>query len=189
VYAASNPANVKVQIGHFLKCDLKDLIILVVALVLAAVIAIFNWKPALIVLGIGLVVPVMSVFTAKQVFAEGDVLPALVIDGDRNLVALLVDLSKGGKPIWAVKVLRQPLGRVTGGPFETGTRLAFVGLYNAPPSATQWKNVGGYLVNAGTTSGKTIKRVVASITDEQWSRLKKAVRTLEEPYATGLHEL
>lgn len=188
MYAASNPADVRVQIVHFLKCDLKDLIILVGAFVLALALIAVDWRASLLVLGIAAIVFGMSVYQAKQTFAEGDACPALVVDVARNLVAVATDLSKGGKPYPVVKVLKQPLGRVTGGPFEEKTRLAFVAMYNGFPQEPRWRNFGGYLVNTGTTSKKAIQRVLDSIADEQWDWLEKAVAKLDEPYTPGLYE-
>jgi hypothetical protein len=188
MHTASNPANVKVEMVHFLKCDLKDILILVGALVAGGVIAIFSWKPAVIVAGLGIAVFVFSFFQTRQVFSDGDVCPALVVDPKRNLVAVGTDLSKTGEPVPAVKVLKQPLGRVTGGPFEKDTRLAFVAMYNGFKHEPRWRGFGGYLVNSGTTNEKTIRRVLKSIDVEQWEQLEAALDQLDKPYRPGLYD-
>jgi hypothetical protein len=189
MFAASNPAKVRVMVMHFLKCDMKDLIILVAAIVLSGGLLVVNWKLALIILGIAVFVVGFSISQAKQVFSEGDVCPAIVVDSQKKLVAVFTSLSKTPKPHYVVKVLKQPLGRLPGGPFPEGKRLAFVAMYNGFPQEPLWKNFGGYLVNTGTTSKKTIQRVVSSIPDQQWKRLEKAINQLEAPPQAGLFEV
>jgi hypothetical protein len=189
MYTASNPAKVRLQVGHFLKCDLKDVLILAGAIVLSGIIAIFNWKPALLVLGIGVAVVIFGIFQTKNMFDVGDVCPAMVIDPQRNLVAVATDLSKTGKPHPVVKVLKQPLKRVTGGPFERDARLAFVAMYNGFAQEPRWRDFGGYLVNTGTTDQKAIKKTLRSISDEQWEGLEAAVAELEKPYRPGLYDV
>ena len=187
-FAASNPARVRVQFGHFLKCDLKDAWILLGSTVLAAATVAFKWQLALILLGVGLVVVVMSVFETKKLFAEGDVCPAIVVDAGRNLIAAFADLSKGGPDVPAIRILKQPLGRVAGGPFERGTRLAYVALYNGYPQQPRWKSFGGYLVNSGTTSRKAIQRVLNSIPLEDWERLEEGLAQIPQPFRPGQYE-
>lgn len=188
-YSASRPAKVKVELMHFLKCDGKDLIVLAVALVAGALLLPLSWKPALIVAGIGLFVFLVSIFQTPSVFAEGDTCPAIVVDTERRLIAVLTDLAKAGSPMPVVKIMKQPLGRVTSGPFKKGTRLAFVAMYSGQPAARSWSNFGGYLVNAGTTSAKVIQRVVQSIPDEDWDALVTALRQLEQPFQPGLYDV
>lgn len=186
---ASNPAGVSVQLGHFLKSDGKDLIILVVALALGAALLAVNWKPAAIVAGIGTFVFLFSALSAKDIFKSGDVCPAVVVDSDRQLVAVMTDLAQGGKSLPVVKVLAQPLRRAVQGPVKKGTRLAFVAMYAGQPGQRAWNNFGGYLINTGTSNQKAIQRVLASISDAEWSRLMTAVKGLETPYRTGLFDV
>jgi hypothetical protein len=188
MHAASNPAKARVEMLHFLKCDLKDIFILVGSLLAAGIIVIFSWKPAVIVAGLGIAVFVISFFQTRQVFSEGDVCPALVVDPKRNLIAVATDLSKTGDPVPAVKILKQPLGRVTGGPFEKNTRLAFVAMYNGFKHEPRWRNFGGYLINTGTTNEKTIRRVLKSIDQEQWEQLEAGLEQLDRPYRPGLYD-
>lgn len=189
MHVASNPANARVMVMHFLKCDLKDLIILVAGIVLCGALLAVNWKLALILLALAVIVVGMSIATAKQVFSDGDVLAAMVVDPERKLVAVCGDLSKTGRPHYVVKVLKQPLGRIPGGPFPEGKRLAFVAMYNGFPKEAVWRGFGGYLINTGTTSMKTIKRVVSSIPEKEWTRLERALDKLEDPLKTGVFEI
>lgn len=187
-FHASNPAKIKVQLGHFLKCDLKDVIILVASVLLAAAVVAFSWKLALILLLLGPGVAIYSMFEARKVFAEGDVCPAIVIDADRNLIAAYADLSKTEDEYPVIKVLKQPLGRVAGGPFKNGTRLALVAMYNGFPQEPNWRSFGGYLANAGTTKKKVVQRVVNSVPEADWQRLEDGIAQLEQPYSKGQYE-
>lgn len=187
-FVASNPARVRVRFGHFLKCDLKDIVILAGAVVLAAAIVAFNWKLSLILLVVAAGIVIFSVIETRNLFANGDVCPAVVVDADRKLIAAFTDLSKAGPEVPAIRILKQPLGRVTGGPFETGTRLAFVALYNGYPQEPRWKGFGGHVVNAGTTSRKTIQRVLNSIPPEEWERLEEGLAQIPEPYRPGQYD-
>jgi hypothetical protein len=189
MFAASNPAKVRLMVMHFLKSDLKDLPILGAAIVLSGALLAVNWKLALIVLGLAVFVVVFSIATAKQVFSDGDVCPAMVVDSEGKLVAIFTDLSKTNRPHYVVKVMKQPLNRLPAGPFPEGKRLAFLASYNGYPQEPIWKGFGGYLVNTGTTSKKSIERVVSSIPDEQWKRLKQAVGQLEDPLKPGMYEV
>lgn len=188
-YVASNPAGVKVDLMHFMKCDLQSPIILVGAIVVGGVVAPFNWQVAAMLSGVGVFVFVFSLYQAREIFAEGDVCPAIVVDPRRQLVAVMTDLSKTGASCPVVKILKQPLRRAVKGEIKKGTRLAFVAMYNGQPMARNWANFGGYLINSGTTRKKAIRRVVESIPDSQWQTLIAAVREMDEPYAPGLYDL
>lgn len=185
--AASNPAGVRMDPVHFLTTDAKDLIILVGSLLAGGALVLFSWKLALIIAGLGVAVVVISVSTAKGAFQEGDVCAAIVLDPDRELVAVLADFSQGGVPIPVVKILKQPLRRAVG-PTKPGTRLAFCALYSGRPGAQKWTNVGGYLVNTGTRDVHAIERVVSSISQDEWDFLISAVQQLETPCAPGLYD-
>ena len=189
MYIASNPAQIRIDVVHFLLSDRKDLTVLAVAVVLGGIIAVYNPWAAMFVLGIGVAMGVVSILQARTAFAEGDACPAIVVDPERNLIAVYTDLTKGGPLRPVIKILKQPLGRVTGGPFERRTRLAFAALYNGFPQEPTWRNFGGYLVNAGTRDPEVIERIVRRIPDFQWDVLEGAVASMTAPPKPGLYEL
>lgn len=187
-YVASNPARVRVELGHFLKCDLKDVLIVGGSVIAAGIIAVFSWKGALIVLGLGLAMGLFSLFEAKRIFAEGDVCPAIVVDAERSLVAAFTDLSKGGPEVPVIRIFKQPLARATGGPFAKNARLAYVAMYNGYPNEPRWRSFGGYLVNLGTTKKKAIQRVLTSIPGEEWEKLEEGLAQIPAPFKPGQYE-
>src|SRR5690606_4469307 len=105
-----------------------------------------SWKPAVTIMGLGTFVFLFSAFSAGDIFKSGDICPAVVLDPDLQLVAVMADLSQGQKSSPAVKVLKQPLRRAVQGPIKKGTRLAFVAMYSGHPGQRQWNNFGGYLI-------------------------------------------
>ncbi|MDZ7618794.1 MAG: DUF3239 domain-containing protein [Patescibacteria group bacterium] len=189
MYIASNPAQIRIDVVHFLLSDRKDLILLAGAVAIGGILAVYNPWAALVVLGIGVAMGVISIFQARTAFAEGDACPAIVVDPERNLIAVYTDLTKGGSPRPVVKVLKQPLGRVAGGPFQRRARLAFAALYNGFPQEPTWRNFGGYLANAGTRDEAVIERIVRRIPDYQWDVLEGAVASMATPVKPGLYEL
>jgi len=188
-YVASNSAGLKVDIFHFLKTDGKDLILFAVALLVGGAVASVNWKVGLTIMGIGAFVPLSSVFSVPTIFREGDVCPAVVIDPDRQLVAIFTNLSKGGRPKPVVKVLKQPLRRAVKKPVKKGTRLAFIAMYNGFAGSPNWANFGGYLADVGTGSSKAIQRVLSSISETDWENVLTAVKGLKQPYREGLFDV
>lgn len=189
MYIASNPARIHIDIVHFLISDRKNLTILAGAVALGGIIAVYNPWAALVVLGISGAFTMVSILQARTAFAEGDACPAIVVDPERNLVAVYTDLTKGGHLRPVIKILKQPLGRVIGGPFESRTRLAFAALYNGFPQELTWRNFDGYLVNVGTRDQEVIQQIVRRIPDCQWDVLEGAVATMASPPKPGLYEL
>lgn len=189
MYIASNPARIRMDVVHFLVTDRKDLTVLAVAVVFGGLTAVYSPWAAMLVLGIGVAMVVVSILQARTAFAEGDACPAIVVDPERNLVAVYTDLTKGGSLRPVIKIVKQPLGRVSGGPFEPRTRLAFAALYNGFPQEPTWQNFGGYLVNAGTRDLEVVERIVRRIPDCQWDVLEGAVAGMAPPVKPGLYEL
>ena len=186
---ASNPAGVRVDLLHFLKCDGKDLIVLAGALLIGGVVAAFDWKIALLIIGIGGFVAIASMVSAPEIFREGDVCPAVVVDPDRQLVAVMANLSKTARGAPVIKILRQPLRRAVQRPVKRGTRLAFIAMYNGRPSAPAWANFGGYLVDSGTRSTKAIQRVLSNISEPEWERLLSSMSSMKKPFQPGLYDM
>ena len=154
MYVAGNPGRVRINYGHFYRCFPKEwvtwLLVGSVGLTLLAV----DVRLGAIVSGIAAAVFVFGSKQWKELFADCDVCPAVVVDVERNLVAVYTDLSKGGEPYPVVKIVKQPLNQAAGGPFKRGTRLATVASYNGYAYEPNWRNFSPFLVNCGTRSKK-----------------------------------
>lgn len=121
-------------------------------------------------------------------FRHGCVCPALLLSEDDGLVAVYDDLSMRGRPYLVVKIVREPMHRMSGGPFETGDRLAAVAVYRGKPeSSGRWANFYPKTVNCVTMSRKKIDRVMRGISEQEWDNLLAAVAQLERPYRPGLY--
>ncbi len=186
---ASNPAGIRVDLAHAFKCDGKDLILLAVGLIVGGIVAPFHWQAGLIIMGIGAFFPVASLMTLPQHFRDGDVCPAVVLDPDRQLVAVMTNLSKTGRSKYVIRVLSQPLKRAVQRPVKKGTRLAFVAMYSGHAALPNWLNFGGYLADSGTRNSKTIQRVLASIDDADWDLLLDGLKQIEKPYSPGMYDI
>jgi Protein of unknown function (DUF3239) len=184
---ASNPAWVRFDWRHFLKCD-RRVLAFAVTLALAAG-GLYFVKPLLsLVLLVAVVLTFFhSIRQAKGVFANGTVFAAQVIDAKRNLLAVFGDLSKVGRSVPAIKVIRQPLERLLGTRPRNGTRLAYVGIYNGVAGRSRWLNFNGWLVNAGTPDRRAVARVVQSIPSDDWEMLEKGIACLPTPYRPQLY--
>ena len=185
-FTASNPGNVRVDLKHFWKCNPMDLYFLGGLCLIAGALFFAHWGAGLTALVVGLAFIVSQIREAQSVFLRGDLCPAMVVDAEKNLIAVSTDLSKGDRPHRVVKVFKQPLHRVAGGPFRLKSRLAFVALYAGVPREVNWRDFGGYVVNSGTTSKKAIQRALGTFTDEEWSILEAAAAKLKKPYEVGV---
>ncbi len=182
--------NVKFEPLHFLLSDRKDLILLIVGLVIAGGVATVKPVGGLIVIGIVLVVVLMSVFgTARGAFqGNGDLVPAMVIDPKRNLIAAYTDLNKDGEGMPVIQVFKAPLSRLPDAPLKAGTRLAMVVMYNGFAHESNWRNFGGWLIHAGTKNKKVIQRAIESFDDDDWEILKDGIRQIKKPYRVKLYK-
>lgn len=71
-----------------------------------------------------------------------------------------------------------------------GTRFAILGefqQYNDDES--RWESCGVMLPEDGTSDAKTLKRVLNSITEEEWAMLDRGVQLLSKPYEHGTYPL
>ncbi|QDT63071.1 DUF3239 domain-containing protein [Calycomorphotria hydatis] len=186
---ASNPGNVRINFARFLWADLKDTIILVVVSVVCAFIYPQEPRVAYIIGGIGLFVVLYGLYQANSLFREGDACPGIVLDPASGSIAVLADLSTTSNPHYVVSIKKVGLSRSSGGPYKVGSRVPYIAFYNGSSSDRRWRGFGGHIVQAGTNSKKTIKRVILSIDDEEWQVLKAAAKRIPLPYRSKTYTL
>jgi hypothetical protein len=116
----------------------------------------------------------------------GETNPAVVVSTEPSLVAVWTDMTTGGDPWPAIKVVPQPLGRMTGGPPAVGDRLAAVALYYGSGKEGHWDDFTPEVVNCLTTDPGVIARVVATIDEEQWQALTEGLGRIPTPAKPGL---
>jgi hypothetical protein len=186
-FDAANPARVQLDLFHFLKCDLQSSFLYAGVALAGAGVCFFQLVAGIVICAIAGIAWGMALVEAKRVFQRGEICAAQIVDAKSNLIAAFTDLSRGSRPVPALKVVRQPLRRALGGSLRDGTRLAYVALPNGFPGRSRWENFGGYLVNSGTTNSTVIRRVVASISAEDWDLLERGVAGLYGSFQKGLY--
>ena len=106
---------------HFLCYPTATLIILGLALACVAGAILLHWS---FWFGVALFAAALwlDISGSRWQALYGDVNPAIVVSTEPFLVAVSTDLTTGGDSYPAIKVLRQPLQRMTGGPPQLGAQ-------------------------------------------------------------------
>lgn len=184
---ASNPGRTRVQWPVFIYNFPKWFIIYAVILVGSVAIGVGGdnraWVGALIFGLIG----AMGLYRVSSQFNLGCVNPTQVVSTSPPLVAVYTDLTTGGDPYDVVKVLHQPLGKMTGGMPRVGQRLSSVALYAGDISKAHWDDFDPVVVNCVTASRADIERTLKSIPDDEWQCLEEGLRQVPTPQKPGLY--
>ncbi|MGY8769981.1 MAG: hypothetical protein ACKVH8_16305 [Pirellulales bacterium] len=127
-YYASNPARVDIEIGRYLLMEPKALFFPVLLMAASPFLLAVSWEAASAVAATGIGTLIFDIFHARNLFASGDTLAAVVVDPKRQLVAVYADLSKGGPVAPAIKIMKLPINRILGKKSEIDDRLAYIAL-------------------------------------------------------------
>jgi hypothetical protein len=187
---ASNPGRTRIQWSRWLVCFPWIPAAALLGSVAVGIAALLI-KP-IVFAGAGVIVFFLFVHlnTQRQKFLAGDVNPGVVVSDSPYLVAVLFDMAKGRGTRPAVKVVRQPLGRMTGGPAKVGDRLATVSLYGGDVGGGDaWGDAYPTVINCATANETDVARVQRSISRADWARLDAAVARLPTPQTPGLYTL
>jgi hypothetical protein len=124
---------------------------------------------------------------AKQKFYMGDVCPGVVISAQQNLVAVFTDLTTGREgPKPAIKILKQPLRRMSPEAAYDGMRVAAAALYHGHAREGAWRDFSPELINCVVREPKEIVRVLGSIPEGEWQKLDTTLARIPEARA-GLY--
>lgn len=185
---ASNPGRLKVHFLAYLRCFPSTPLILAGLVGFSILLALFGPPRAWIALLVVLALCGLGLQRLNEYFWSGDVNPAGVVSVRPYLVAVYGDLTTQADGYWPViKILPQPLDRMTGGPPPLGTRLATVAMYD-PNNATaeHWGDFWPRVINCVSNSRADIARVLASIPEDDWARLEEGLRQVPAPHRPGL---
>jgi hypothetical protein len=185
---ASNPGQLVIQWGKYLACYPWEPVFTLIAggLGVGAAVGFGNGQlPATAAIAIGVVAILGAVgwqlLQRRDHFRHGCVCPAVVISTNPYLIAVATDLATTDAARYpAIKIMKQPLGKMTGGPPQIGTRLATVATYRGDVNSAHWDDFEPIVVNCVTTDEREIARVFSSITQEEWEDLDRGVRHLPE---------
>jgi hypothetical protein len=194
-FAASNPGNLEVSLVKYFLCfPLWPSVFVLCCLAGAVVVALWpsSWTG-----GIALA-PILLAWAqwgaTKNSFRKGCVCAGVVVSTDPYLIAVLSNLrfSPDVPERNVIKILPQPLARMTGGPPDPETRLATIAMFQMSP--TEQDKASGYfidfhpkVVNCVTYNQKDIDRVLGSIPVEEWNDLDCGLKEVPRPYQPGLY--
>jgi len=186
---ASNPGRVPVHYWHYFRCFPRYPLVLACLMLVFIAAAFWHWG-----FWAGFVVLLVANYLywsgARWQGLYGDVNPAVVVSTDPYLVAGFTDLGTGPREHGpAIKVGRQPLQRMTGGPPALDTRLATVATYFGSDKASHWDDFFPEVVNCLTTDAKVVARTLATILDDEWEQLDEGLKKVPRPYKPGLCKL
>lgn len=181
---------IKIDFRVLLKCYPGEVLFYAVGVIVG--IALLTVSPALggVVAGIAIVAGFMNVYTWKGHFAAGALLPAVVVNPDKNLIAVLADMNaQGGKPYLMLKIAKRPIKGATGAPFKKGSKLATVTTFHNTNlvDKKRWTDINPIVVNCATGNRKTIKRALNAIDEEEWDDLMRAVKKMKQPMKPGIY--
>lgn len=141
-----------------------------------------------LLIGVGLTALLLLRRRLAYVFAEGDVVPGMVIDLKPPLVGMLIDLTKDEQGPLAVKILPYPRRSVLGKRLAIGQRVPIACTYCGKDSEPWWNDVDPEWLEDGCGNTAVLNRILASQPEEDWVLLNDAVSAL--PYrAAGVYQL
>ncbi len=190
---ASKPGGIPLQHGVYSRCFPGKAVLLLLAALVVLAVAIGlgmagQWRAltAWVVFAGGGVV--FAIRRVEEQFRHGDVNPSRVMSLNPPLIAVLADLNTGAGPSRPfVKVVRQPLERLSGGSLRLGDNAATVALYKGKPEKGVWDDIDPVLTACGTRDEAQIQRVLSSIPPDQWASLDAALTQVPTPIKAGLY--
>lgn len=192
---ASNPGNVKVDfLFAFLNYPVGSLIMFGAGIVLMALGGWYFYQPNGAKNGVGIMAVgvgawglcIWGWYLFSRTMIYGCANPGIIVDPDKGLVAVLTDLDCGiGEEHWVIKINKQPLSKMTGGPPEEGMRLGTVAGYAGNPENGHWDTFEPYVVNCLTKDTKRIKKVLATFSARDWAMLREGLEEVPTPYEPG----
>lgn len=190
--AAANPGMLRISMLKFWlsfpKWPTVWTSLLLISVLLGVFLTCFGWVLALLFL----VVKVFYWKVVRNKFIGGCVNPSVVLSLDPPLVAVLTNLTKGETETeWNfIRILRQPIANMTGGPPQVGQRLATAALYTvSDDDCPHWEYFAPVVVNCVTWNTADIQRVFFSIQSSDWEEISQGLKQLPQPFVEGLYKV
>jgi hypothetical protein len=120
-------------------------------------------------------------------FWHGDANPGIIVSTNPTLVAVSTDMRTGYGEYPAVKIIRAPTRDVEGRQYEVGDHLPTVALYSGSQTNSHWDNFDPRPAQAATSSRRAIRKLLNRFAEEDWARLESYLRSIPQPYRTGLY--
>lgn len=177
---AGNQAFIRPQFLHFFKCYPSTILTMAGGLVLAAAVAAFGTFVipfCFVVAAIRLLYS--EIQDARSKFYWGDQNGGIVVSLNPPLVAVMANLTMTGQSyLPALKIWRQPLARMAGGPATLGMRLPTVAIYQRGKGDQIWEDFSPDVVNCVTTDPAVIEKSLRAIPEHEWEALENALDRL-----------
>lgn len=186
---ATNPARLDLNFAHWLAANPRHIVFNAIMAALGLILLLVKWQVGLALL---LVTGIVLYRTRKDMrgkFYRGDVCPGVVLSAATGLVAVAADLKAAtnvSRP--AIKILKQPLHKVTAYALQDGTRIAAVAEYYGNVQQTTWKNFFPEVIPCSVHDEAENQRVLDSIAEEQWQTLDTYLSQIPEA-RPGLYRL
>lgn len=118
---------------------------------------------------------------AREHFRSGCINPALVVADE--LLAVYTDLGHSGRKFPTIRIVSQPLSRMSWGPAELGQRLVTISVYYAGwLDPYRWAEFEPIAVNCLTSQKAEISRLTSSLDQEEWECLETYLAKVPKPY-------
>ncbi len=183
--AASRPGQMRVDLLKHLSCYPSDPVTYAIGGIILIIVASYfpnkHGTPAIVfvfsAIAAFLFMTYFHFIGVRVRFIYGDINPGIIVK--KNLVAVLTNLGIDGREYYALKILAQPVRKMTGGLGEPGERVAAACEYVGSLSANRWRDFDFELVQCATRNEATVERVMRSIPEEEWQALEDAVASIE----------
>ena len=186
---ASNPGLIRLNLASWMAANPWVPIVAGTLALTGAIMFLFSWPVGLVLCGSAAVFLDREIRRAKQKFYAGDVCPGVVISAQYNLVAVFTNLMTGSNdPKPAIKILKQPLGRLSSEAAYDGMRVAAVALYYGQAREGAWRDFSPEVINCVVREPEEIARVLGSIPEREWQNLDSNLSQIPEA-RVGLYRL
>jgi hypothetical protein len=197
---ASNPGRIKLQPLHYWNCLRLPLFLsLVVGAIAGAGLtyklglgqgALSPWIFVASMMAGTMVMAFVQTAFAMQSVMDGDTNPAIVVDPSKGLIAVWANMSSGNDFVPAVKVLRMPLARAAGSPYQQGQRLTTVSTYKGSRDKPYWTDFNPLPVPCVTTDADAIRDSLARVSADEWEYLEAGLVQLgQSVFRPGIYFL
>lgn len=186
---ASNPAQIDLNFAHWLAANPRHIVFDSVLAGGGLLLLLIKWQAGVALLIATGIVIYRTRNDMRGKFYRGDVCPGVVLSAESGLVAVLADLKAAtniARP--ALKILKQPLGKIKAYALQDGMRVATVAEYYGNADQTTWKNFFPEVIPCSVHDAAENQRVLDSIPEEQWQALDQHLSQLPEP-RPGLYRL
>lgn len=132
-------------------------------------------------------------YIIRRQFIVGCINPGRIISVHPPLVAVSTDLTKGGTDCDVIKILRQPLSRMSSGPPRKGQFVAAIAVYGDVSEASigldHWTDFSPVVVDLVSGNQRDIDRVVESLNDQNWQELKLGLGQIPDSPEPGIYRV